>query len=198
VFVVSNPVDILTQLAFKLGLPWQQVYGLGTMLDTSRFSSFIANELQLASSQVKAISWESMGFDGAIWSSATVNGLPLTGRHNALRPSKMQSSSAPRKRRRIIKKKGGGAGGWHRHPRCHSCRVLNARSLVASFLLVQAHMIFATLSQRAVVVGRKGVERHEEIKLGQKSRWRCSNRPWLKETGEGQNLETTSSFVICD
>ena len=32
VFVVSNPVDILTQLAVqRLGLPWQQVYGLGTM-----------------------------------------------------------------------------------------------------------------------------------------------------------------------
>src|SRR4029077_18085148 len=29
VFVVSNPVDILTNLAVRrLGLPWQQVYGL--------------------------------------------------------------------------------------------------------------------------------------------------------------------------
>jgi len=66
VFVVSNPVDILTQLAVQsLGLPWQQVYGLGTMLDTSRFSSFIADELRLASSQVKAIILGSMGFDGA-------------------------------------------------------------------------------------------------------------------------------------
>ena len=38
VFVVSNPVDILTQLAVqRLGLPWQQVIGLGTMLDTSRW-----------------------------------------------------------------------------------------------------------------------------------------------------------------
>src|SRR5947199_10667352 len=43
IFVVSNPVDILTQLALqRTGLPWNQVYGLGTMLDTSRFSSFIA------------------------------------------------------------------------------------------------------------------------------------------------------------
>ena len=48
VFVVSNPVDILTQLAVqRCGLPWQQVYGLGTMLDTSRFSSLIADELKL-------------------------------------------------------------------------------------------------------------------------------------------------------
>src|SRR2546426_12575198 len=37
VFVVSNPVDILTQLAVqRLGLPWQQGIGLGTMLDTAR------------------------------------------------------------------------------------------------------------------------------------------------------------------
>src|ERR1700689_3606343 len=36
IFVVSNPVDILTHLAVqRLGLPRQQVYGLGTMLDTS-------------------------------------------------------------------------------------------------------------------------------------------------------------------
>src|SRR5689334_18646007 len=55
-FVVSNPVDILTQLAVqRIGLPWQQVYGLGTMLDTSRFASFIGAELKLASSQVKAL-----------------------------------------------------------------------------------------------------------------------------------------------
>src|SRR5438477_12157093 len=56
VFVVSNPVDILTHLAVeRLGLAWQQVYGLGTMLDTSRFSSLIADELKLAPSQVKAV-----------------------------------------------------------------------------------------------------------------------------------------------
>src|SRR5258706_15685353 len=81
VLVVSNPVDILTQLAVqRLGLPWQKVYGLGTMLDTSRFSSFIANELQLASSQVKAIILGEHGDSMVpIWSSATVNGLPLAG-----------------------------------------------------------------------------------------------------------------------
>src|SRR5438094_1996894 len=81
VFVVSNPVDILTQLAGqRLGLPWQQVYGLGTMLDTSRFSSFIADELRLAPTQVKALILGEHG-DSMIpvWSSATVNGLPLTG-----------------------------------------------------------------------------------------------------------------------
>src|SRR5690242_19513294 len=81
VFVVSNPVDILTHLAVqRLGLPWRQVYGLGTMLDTSRFSSFIAEELKLAPTQVKALILGEHG-DSMIpvWSSASVNGLPLAG-----------------------------------------------------------------------------------------------------------------------
>ncbi len=81
VFVVSNPVDILTQLAVqRLGLPWQQVYGLGTMLDTARFSSFIAEELKLAPTQVKALILGEHGDSMLpVWSSAAVNGLPLTG-----------------------------------------------------------------------------------------------------------------------
>src|SRR2546428_4966761 len=81
VFGVSNPVDILTQLAVqRIGLPWQQVYGLGTMLDTSRFSSFIAEELKLAPTQVKALILGEHGDSMLpVWSSATVNGLPLAG-----------------------------------------------------------------------------------------------------------------------
>src|SRR3954453_4783773 len=80
IFVVSNPVDILTQLAVqRLGLPWPQVYGLGTMLDTCRFSSLIAEELKLASSQVKALILGEHGDSMLpVWSSATVNGFLLT------------------------------------------------------------------------------------------------------------------------
>src|SRR4051794_11751206 len=113
VFVVSNPVDILTQLAVqRLGLPWPQVYGLGTMLDTSRFSSFIADELKLASTQVKALILGEHGDSMVpIWSSATVNGLPLGGLpdctpgfQNAVF-ERTKGSGAE-----VIKKKGG--AGW--------------------------------------------------------------------------------------
>jgi L-lactate dehydrogenase len=79
VFVVSNPVDILTQLAAaKLGLPWSQVIGLGTMLDTSRFRSLIAQALGLAPTQVTALILGEHG-DSMIpvWSSAAYAGLPL-------------------------------------------------------------------------------------------------------------------------
>lgn len=79
IFVVSNPVDILTQLAIaRLGLPWPQVLGLGTMLDTARFRSLIADSLHLPPTQVKALI---LGEHGdtmlPVWSSATAAGLPL-------------------------------------------------------------------------------------------------------------------------
>jgi len=79
IFVVSNPVDILTQLAAaKLGLPWSQVIGLGTMLDTARFRSLIAQELKLAPTQVKALILGEHGDSMfPVWSSATYAGLPL-------------------------------------------------------------------------------------------------------------------------
>jgi hypothetical protein len=63
VFVVSNPVDILTELAVRtLNLPWQQVYGLGTMLDTARFRSLIAQELTLDASQPGQVLADSIDF----------------------------------------------------------------------------------------------------------------------------------------
>ena len=79
VFVVSNPVDVLTYLAAKrLDLPCSQVIGLGTQLDTIRFRSLIAQELKAAPTQVKALILGEHGDSMVpIWSSASVNGLPL-------------------------------------------------------------------------------------------------------------------------
>src|SRR5580692_9950839 len=53
--VVSNPVDVLTYLAVRRsGLPWQRVLGLGTVLDTTRFRSNLAERLKVAATQVNA------------------------------------------------------------------------------------------------------------------------------------------------
>lgn len=79
VLVVSNPVDILTYVAAdKLGLPQQQVIGLGTQLDTIRFCSLIAEELKAPPAQTKALILGEHGESMVpIWSSATIAGLPL-------------------------------------------------------------------------------------------------------------------------
>lgn len=79
VVVVSNPVDILTYLAVKkLGLPSNQVIGLGTQLDTIRFRSLIARQMGLPPTQLSALILGEHGDSMVpIWSSATAAGLPL-------------------------------------------------------------------------------------------------------------------------
>jgi L-lactate dehydrogenase len=170
IFVVSNPVDILTHLAGqRLGLPWQQVYGLGTMLDTSRFSSLIADELKLAPTQVKALILGEHG-DSMIpvWSSATVNGLPLTGIaecspgfQNAVF-ERTKGSGAE-----VIKRKGGAgwAVGIAIRDVVHAV-LLNKKSLLPVSSLVQGTYDIRDICLSVPsVVGRLGVEKHMEIKL---------------------------------
>lgn len=77
--VVSNPVDVLTYLAVKhSGLPADRVLGLGTVLDTARFQSYLAEKLKAPATQVKALILGEHGDSMTpIWSSATVGGLPI-------------------------------------------------------------------------------------------------------------------------
>src|SRR3954465_400685 len=77
--VVSNPVDVLTYLAVKhSGLPAERVLGLGTVLDTARFQSYLAEKLRTPATQVRALILGEHGDSMVpIWSSATVGGLPL-------------------------------------------------------------------------------------------------------------------------
>ena len=170
VFVVSNPVDILTQLAVqRLGLPWQQVIGLGTMLDTSRFSSFIADELKLAPTQVKALILGEHGDSMVpIWSSATVNGLPLAGLpectpgfQNAVF-ERTKGSGAE-----VIKKKGGAgwAVGIAIRDVVHAILLDKQCLLPISSLVQGAYEIRDICLSVPSVVGRSGVFRQVEIKL---------------------------------
>lgn len=80
ILVVSNPVDILTMLAAKSGmLPESQVLGLGTVLDTSRFRSLLADEFKVNATDVKALVLGEHGDTMVpILSSATLGGVPLT------------------------------------------------------------------------------------------------------------------------
>jgi len=79
IFVVSNPVDILTRLAIDhLKFDPKKVIGLGTQLDTARFRSLIALETGLPPSQIKALILGEHGDSMVpIWSSATAGGVSL-------------------------------------------------------------------------------------------------------------------------
>jgi L-lactate dehydrogenase len=80
VLVVSNPVDILTYLAVKLlDLPPSHVIGLGTVLDTVRFRSLLAEHFEVNPTDVDALILGEHGDSMVpIWSAATIGGVPLT------------------------------------------------------------------------------------------------------------------------
>jgi L-lactate dehydrogenase len=170
VFVVSNPVDILTQLATQaLGLPWSQVLGLGTMLDTARFRSLIAHELKLAPTQVKALI---LGEHGdtmfPVWSSATCGGLPLpkipgcTPAFQAQVFDRTKGSGAE-----VIRRKGG--AGWAVgltiaeviHAIAHDRRQL----LPVSTVLQGAYGLKGVALSVPTIVGRGGALAHVEVEL---------------------------------
>ncbi|MBN1515232.1 lactate/malate dehydrogenase family protein [Candidatus Sumerlaeota bacterium] len=180
VFVVSNPVDVLTQAAVRrLDLPWRQVIGLGTMLDTSRFSSMIAAALQLAPAQVKALMLGEHGDSMVpIWSSASVNGLPLSG-VKALNPGLMMqlAERARTSGAEVIKKKGGAgwAVGVAMREVIHAI-ALNSRTLLPVSSLQQgAYGIRNVCLSVPTVIGRNGVLSHEEIELWPKEKTGLQN-----------------------
>jgi len=77
--VVSNPVDVLTYLAVReSGLPAERVIGLGTVLDTWRFRSLLAEYFQVAATDVNALILGEHGDSMVpIWSSATIASVPI-------------------------------------------------------------------------------------------------------------------------
>lgn len=80
IIVVSNPLDVMTYVAYKVsGLPASKVFGMAGVLDTSRFRSFIAMELNVS---VEDISSMVLGGHGdsmvPLPRYTSVSGIPLT------------------------------------------------------------------------------------------------------------------------
>jgi L-lactate dehydrogenase len=77
--LVTNPVDIVTYAAQKIsGLPRERVFGSGTVLDSSRLRAALALHCGVAVGNVHAyIAGEHGDSEIALWSSATIGGVPL-------------------------------------------------------------------------------------------------------------------------
>lgn len=77
--IVSNPVDVLTYVAWKLsGFPASRVIGSGTNLDSSRFRFLLAEHLDVNAQDVQAYMVGEHGDSSvAIWSSISVGGMPV-------------------------------------------------------------------------------------------------------------------------
>lgn len=79
ILVVSNPVDILTQVTMALsGLPRERVLGAGTVLDSARLKYALGSLLQVDPHHVHArIIGEHGDSELAAWSIANVSGIPI-------------------------------------------------------------------------------------------------------------------------
>ena len=79
--VVSNPLDEMTALAAKVsGFPARRVMGQAGMLDTARFSNFVAERLGVPVGSVRTLTLGSHGDTMVpVPSACTVDGQPLTG-----------------------------------------------------------------------------------------------------------------------
>jgi L-lactate dehydrogenase len=77
--VVTNPVDILTQVAAEAsGLPLARVLGTGTMLDSARLRQVVGHELGVEPRSVHAhVVGEHGDSEVVLWSSAQIGGIPL-------------------------------------------------------------------------------------------------------------------------
>ena len=77
--IVSNPVDILTQIALReSGFPKERVIGSGTVLDTARLKYLLSEKLDVDSRNVHAfIVGEHGDSELAAWSCANIYGIRL-------------------------------------------------------------------------------------------------------------------------
>lgn len=77
--MVTNPVDVITYAALKVtGLPRNQLFGSGTVLDSSRLRFLLSQHCGVAVQNVHAyIAGEHGDSEIPLWSSATIGGVPL-------------------------------------------------------------------------------------------------------------------------
>lgn len=174
-FVVTNPVDVLTHLAVRSGIfPWERVIGLGTVLDTARFRSFLADAYKLDATQVSALILGEHGDSMVpIWSSAAVNGVPLTALPGYSEPQAAGIFDQTRKSgARVIALKGGaGYAVGLGIKQVVEAIARDTRSLLPVSSLQQGLFGVRDVCYSVpTIVGRAGVLGHVEIALWEKEK----------------------------
>jgi L-lactate dehydrogenase len=170
IFVVSNPVDVLTRLAIDhLRYDPSKTIGLGTQLDTARFRSLIALETHLPPSQIKALILGEHGDSMIpIWSSATAAGMPLT-KINGFNPSVQQRVFERTKNSgaECLKTKGGAgwAVGLTIAEVIHAITLDQQKILPVSTQLTGEYGIRNTCLSVPTLIGRSGVVKRFDIEL---------------------------------
>lgn len=179
--IVSNPVDIMTYTALKLsGLPSNQVFGSGTVLDTARLKYLLGEHLGVDARSVHAfILGEHGDSEIAAFSSANVSGIELkkfcdfackTDKHE--KAMKEIAEDVKLSAYEIIKKKGATYYGIAMSVRriCEAI-ILDQKSILPiSCLQNGKNGIENVVLSMPMIVGKHGAERSVEISLSEEER----------------------------
>ncbi len=173
--VVSNPVDILTHIAYvESGLPKNRVFGSGTVLDTARLKYLISKHLDVDAKNVHAVIIGEHGDSELVtWSIANISGIPLNefcelrGHYNHEEAMKKLYESVRDSAYEIIKRKGAtyyGVAISVAH--IASCIVNNTHTMLPlSTELDGEYGVNGIALSVPSIVGRDGIEKVLEIKL---------------------------------
>ena len=194
--IVSNPVDILTYVALKLGgLPENRVLGSGTVLDTARLKYALGEHLGVDSRSVHSfIIGEHGDSEIAAWSSTNVSGIPLNdfcemrGHFNHDAAMDAIAEKVKNSAYEIISKKQATYYGIAMSvKRICECIVRNERSIlpVSAMMHGEYGIEDITLSMPAIV-GIGGVETHVPIALSEEEAEKLvESAKKLKEVAKG-------------
>lgn len=188
ILVVSNPVDILTCLAVKSEIaPPEKVIGLGTVLDTARFRSLLAEYFEADPTQMGILILGEHGDSMVpVWSTASINGVPFNSFPNYDEAKVRAIFDATKKSGAEVIRLKGGAG---------YAVGLAIRSVVDAIILDKKDVLPVSSLMRGymgihdvcfsvpTIVGRSGVEGLIEISLAPEEKAALLNSAKvLKET----------------
>ncbi|WP_298459669.1 L-lactate dehydrogenase [uncultured Cellulomonas sp.] len=174
--MVTNPVDIVTYAAGKIsGLPPEQLFGSGTVLDSSRLRYLVAHHTGVAVQNVHAyIAGEHGDTEFPLWTSATIGGVPLLEWRGSRSAGPLTAEVRDTMTREVIDSAYRiieGKGATNYAIALAGSRIIEAvlkderRVLPVSSLLDGYHGISDICLSVPTVVGRRGAERRLEVPM---------------------------------
>ncbi len=176
--VVTNPVDIMTFIARKeSGLPPNRVFGMGNILDTQRFRTYIAQELNVSREDTNAMVIGEHGDTMVpLVEYASISGIPITTLLNKEQIDKIVQRTIA-SGAEVIKLKGATTYAPAAAIATMADAVIHGRNRVISVSTCpQGEYNCSKVSIGVpVVLGKNGVERIIELKLSDESQQRFNH-----------------------
>ncbi len=173
--MVTNPVDVMTYVAYKeSGFERNRVFGMGNLLDTMRFRSYIASELNVSREDVRALVIGEHGDSMVpLIEYASVSGIPITkllSREQIDKIVRLTISSGAE----VIKLKGSTIFAPAVNIAIMADAVIKGRNRVMSVsTYLQGEYGFSDVAIGVpVILGRNGIEKILELELSPESKRR--------------------------